>query len=434
MVRIKNEKNNYIFFFSLSVEATNIVDFETEIFIHELIQLIKDENNYNQNINFSIVLDNNPNAFINKDNRLFISTGLLKYAPSYEALIGVLAHEIGHLANFHISKKIDSIENLNTIKNLSTLSIIAGSLLTKNNEHLIESLITNQVGIQNYYLSFSRDQEREADYYAVNTLNKLNLSTQPLIKFLNLLEKKSLIKGMTEEYFKFSTHPIYKERYSIINQNNINQKNNSDSKINNKFLYIKAKIFGFTENDTTGLYIYLNDQYFNYTKSIILSKKGKLKKSMSLINELIKKNLNQNFLFETKADILFSHGYTEEAKKFYEKVLLIYPNNHYANKRVFEIKYNNGNFKNIEFYNTLFNKYVFLLEIFPNDVILQNQFTEVAIILNEYNWISFFKLNKKIYTHEKKEVLKDMKVILKNTDNKILKKLINQKMYILNNE
>ena len=66
MVRINNEKNNYIFFFSLSVEATNIVDFETEIFIHDIIKLIKDANEYNQNINYTIILDNNPNAYINK--------------------------------------------------------------------------------------------------------------------------------------------------------------------------------------------------------------------------------------------------------------------------------------------------------------------------------------------------------------------------------
>ena len=74
-------------------------------------------------INFSIVLDDNPNAYIDINNKLFISTGLFKYAPSYEAIVGVLAHEIGHLANFHISKRIKSLKNLQnlpkTIKKLN---------------------------------------------------------------------------------------------------------------------------------------------------------------------------------------------------------------------------------------------------------------------------------------------------------------------------
>ena len=32
-------------------------------------------------------------------------------------------------------------------------------------------MIGNQVGIKNYYQSFSREQEKEADFYAVETLN-----------------------------------------------------------------------------------------------------------------------------------------------------------------------------------------------------------------------------------------------------------------------
>ena len=75
------------------------------------------------------------------------------------------------------------------------MSIIAGSLITNNNDYLIQSLITNQMGIHNYYQSFSRDQEREADIYAINTLDKLKLSHIPLIEFLNFLEKKSKQKG-----------------------------------------------------------------------------------------------------------------------------------------------------------------------------------------------------------------------------------------------
>ena len=93
------------------------------------------------------------------------------------------------------------------------MSVIAGSLISNNSDYLMQSIITNQVGIKNYFQSFSRDQEREADFYAINTLNKLNLSTKPLIKFLNLLEKKAKKIGINEDYYKFSTHPIYKERY-----------------------------------------------------------------------------------------------------------------------------------------------------------------------------------------------------------------------------
>ena len=189
------EKNNgYFFFVFTNVESATISDYEIESLIKDYLNLILSYNNTNKSIKFSIILDENPNAFINEKRILFITTGLLKYTPSYEALIGVLAHEVGHLENYHITKRIDSIKNLKSINQLGTLSVIASTILANNSDFLLQSMIANQVGIQNYYSAFSRDQEREADIYAIKTLNKLNLSSDPLKKFLKTLEKKIFSK------------------------------------------------------------------------------------------------------------------------------------------------------------------------------------------------------------------------------------------------
>jgi len=101
----------------------------------------------------------------------------------------VLAHELGHIEKFHIAKRKDSIDKLNNLNSITNLSIIAGSLISNNNEYLVQSMIGNQVGIKNYYQSFSREQEKEADFYAVETLNKLKLSTTPLVRFLNYIDQ-----------------------------------------------------------------------------------------------------------------------------------------------------------------------------------------------------------------------------------------------------
>ena len=74
-----------VFFFS-KVNAVTIYDHEIENFISDLI-LITYSNN--TNIKFSIILDDQPNAFINEKNTIYFTTGLLKYINSSEALIGV---------------------------------------------------------------------------------------------------------------------------------------------------------------------------------------------------------------------------------------------------------------------------------------------------------------------------------------------------------
>ena len=185
-----------IFFFFTNAEAASIYDYQIENIIKDYLSLIQEANQLNSKIKFSIILDENPNAYINEKRILFITTGLLKYTPTYEALIGVLAHEVGHLQNYHITKRIKSINNLRSINQLSTLSVIAASILANNSDFLAQSMITNQMGIQNYYSAFSREQEREADIFAAQTLNKLHISPKPLKKFLKILEKESFQKGL----------------------------------------------------------------------------------------------------------------------------------------------------------------------------------------------------------------------------------------------
>jgi len=298
----------------------------------------------------------------------------------------------------------------------------------------MQSLITKQMGIINYYQSFSRDQEREADIYAIETLNKLKLSKVPLIHFLNFLEKKSIQKGISNDYFKFSSHPIYSERYKIINQSSKKQKTIYDKNINNQFYYIKSKLFGFTSDELLGINEYLDANYLEYTKSIILSKKGNLHQSMKILNKIIKKNPNNKFLLETKADILYSHGYSYEALKFYEKVIKIYSNNHYVNKRIFDIKFTSHNIKNINFSNNLFNDFSFLIIIFNNDKELKSKFKQIAEQNNKLNWIKYFEIENMINNNDLiNDFEKIMTKLLKETEDSVLKNLIKKQINRIKN-
>ena len=159
--------NIFIFLFLIcnfsSAYSSEIIDYETENFIKKINKKILSVNNYEKEIKFKIIIDKNPNAFINQDNILFISSGLIINCPDYVAFLAVLAHEIGHLEKYHISKRKKSIKNLKSITTLSNLTVIAGSLIS-NNPEVMSAIAVNQVGINNFYLGFSKDQERVADY------------------------------------------------------------------------------------------------------------------------------------------------------------------------------------------------------------------------------------------------------------------------------
>ncbi len=307
-------------------------------------------------------------------------------------------------------------------------------MLLQNNRYLLESIVTNQVGIQNYYLSFSREQEREADYYGIETLDKLNLSKKPLVKFLELLEKNSYQKGFTEEYFKFSTHPIFEERYKIINNSSNNSNFDFDKNLDERFNFVKAKIYGFTESDLNISEENLKKEFINYAKSIILSKNGKLKKSMELLNSSLKLYPNNKFILETKADILYANGYLSEALLFYQKVSESYPLNNYVKSRIFDIKFTTNNIKEYNMSKMLFDENSYLLLVFYNNSDLNLKFGELARNSYYYNWINYFMTIEKFYNKElhKNDLIENLVLINDKTSDIILKDLIKKYLSIIN--
>ena len=214
---------------------------------------------------------------------------------------------------------------------LTNLAAITGSILT-NEPQILAGSIASKANINNFYLSFSREQEREADLYSIETLKKLKLPSNSVKELLKILEQNALSKGFDEEYQKFSTHPIFRERYQIIENNTLNEKFNYNENTQNEFNFIKAKFLGFNDKSSFGN---LKNDHKIYFESINNSKSGKLQSSLKKINFLIKKYPEYLFLLETKGDILRSHGFVSESLEFYKIVLKKYPNNHYIKYRIF---------------------------------------------------------------------------------------------------
>ena len=113
------------------------------------------------------------------------------------------------------------------------------------------------------------------------------------------------------------------------------------------------------------------------------------------MNQLIKDDeKNQYFFYETKADILYSHGYTNESKKFYEKVSLKYSNNHYINRRIFDIKFNSKSEYKLDYFKSLILDFSFLLLIFPEDKILEDKIEKISLRIKNNNWFKYFQIKR----------------------------------------
>ena len=408
----------FFVFFSKCCYGSQILDYETEEFINQIIEDIIEVNKVNKKIKFKIINSNEINAFVDINNIIHINSGLIIYCSDYVALLSVLAHEIGHIDLNHIALRKNKIENSNKYNTLGILSVIAGSALTQNPQLLQGSILTSAT-LLNQYIVFSKDQEMEADLYALKTLNLLKTNSKSIQTLLETIEQKLLDKGFTKNKQKISTHPYFEDRILLIKNFKDNNGYNFNEKYNEKFNFIKAKFIGYSNNKE--VLRELNEPFKTYAESIKIARNGNLKMSLQKLNKIIKNNKN-NFLLETKADILFSYGYTDEAVKFYEKNLDEYPTNYYAQIRIFEnIKLKN--LSNSETKIVFQNNKQLLYNYFNNkNVILK--YMELAKKLNKKEWLEFFNFILSINKIEKDIFEVEIKKF-KSTKNKDLLKLIN---------
>ncbi len=400
----------FLFFINKELQSSQILDYETEIFVNELINQIKESNEINKTIHFKILSDKNINAFVDQNNIIYITSGLIENCDDYIALLSVIAHEIGHIDNDHIKHRILSQNKITSINSLTNLSIIASSLIL-NNPEILKSIALSSGKLSEQSINFNKDQEREADYYSLQTLKKLNLYSNSITNLLLKIENKSLEKGLTKEKLKYSTHPYFEERIDIINYLNQKQGKKLNKNLDLKYKFIQAKFIGYSGNKTQ--INNLNNSFRKYANSILSAKNGNLMESLVNLNQLISLYKNNFFLVETKADILFSYGFIDESIKFYQKVIEKYPNNNYAQIRVFEnINFNKKTKQEIE---KLFLKNLNLLEIYYNNKNLIQIYIKLSNYTNKKEWSNFLEywLNKK---NNHSEIKKKLEKFMETND------------------
>ena len=411
----------FILFFIFSLKSSygsQILDYESEEFVNQILEDIIEVNKINKKIKIKINNSNEINAFVDINNVIHINSGLIIYCSDYVALLSVLAHEVGHIDLNHITLRKKAIEKSKKYNTLGLLSVIAGSTFSQNPQ-LLQGTILASAAITNQYIVFSKDQEMEADLYALKTLKLLNTNSNSIQKLLETIELKLLDKGFSKDKQRISTHPYFEDRILLIQNFEDNKVSNFNENYNKKFNYIKAKFIGYSDNEE--VLKELNEPFKTYAESIRIARNGNLKMSLQSLNEIIENN-NNNFLLETKADILFSHGYTNEAVKFYKKNLEEYPLNYYAQIRIFE----NIEIRNLSYTDTeiIFQKNKSLLYKYFNNKNILLKYIELAQKLNKKEWSQFFNFILSINNIEK-EIFEIEINNFKSTKDKDLLKLIN---------
>jgi predicted Zn-dependent protease len=184
-----------------------IIEPEEAPYAYERIEAIRDEilasglveNKDKFNWELRIVQDDSVlNAFCLPGGYIYVYTGLIKYLNSEAALAGVIGHEMAHADQRH------SVQQM--VKNMG-LGLLTQYIFGVDNSGLVN------IGANLLSLSFSRNDESEADALSVKYLYQTNYDARGAAHFFEQIEKDQKNEGMLEFA---STHPNPENRVQEI--------------------------------------------------------------------------------------------------------------------------------------------------------------------------------------------------------------------------
>ncbi len=147
-------------------------------------------------IQFHILEHDEVNAFALPDRHLVIYSSLITNCEDPRALAGVLSHEIAHIEENHVAKKLAKEIGITVLAGLSGAQ--AGTVIKEVTKTLSST-------------AYDRELEKEADMTAVTYLQKAGVDPTPFAEFL-----ESLDEGDDADLSWMQTHPDSKERGKYI--------------------------------------------------------------------------------------------------------------------------------------------------------------------------------------------------------------------------
>ncbi|KAA5604635.1 M48 family metallopeptidase [Roseospira marina] len=282
-----------------------------------------------ESVTIRLLNDSRLNAFVATGNRMYLFTGLILRTEKPEELIGVIAHEIGHIAGGHHVRLGDSLENLSTTSLVATLlGTAAGALVGRPDLGLALGSVAQGAAIRNF-MAYSRTQESSADAFALKALDRENLPATGLLAFMHELETQdALTPEMQDPYLR--THPLTRDRILSV-ENHVNATAQSSRRIPPGWADLHArmlaKLNAFLRPPGEALRMYQgrDDIPGRYAQAIAHYRAVELEPALALIDGLIADEPNNPYFQELKGQMLFENSRVTESLAAYERAVALLP-------------------------------------------------------------------------------------------------------------
>ncbi len=277
------------------------------------------------------------NAFVTTEHRLFINVGTIIKSDTPNELIGVLAHETGHIAHNDVARMKQAIADTSAALLLATIAGVgigaAGAAAGAGQAAggAATGILTGGASIaERSLLHYQREQEAAADRFAVDFLNKTHQSGAGMLAVLERLANDSLMDARNANPYLLS-HPLPRQRIATLEQlvhasPYLNQKD--PPALQERHDLVRAKLVGFTWSPLQVMRRYpLSDNSLPalYARAIATYRNGRAVDALKQVAELIRQRPNDPYFWELDGQILLETGKPKDALGPLRKAVALAP-------------------------------------------------------------------------------------------------------------
>ncbi len=282
-----------------------------------------------QNINIILVQSPQLNAFVAGGANIFLFTGLIERTDNPGELIGVFAHELGHISGGHLINTFAAAERASFESILGMVLGIGAAIASGNSQAATAVMAGSASMAQRRFLANSRVNESAADQAAQTFMQKAQMDPAGFASFLEKLSSEELLpRSQQSEYVR--THPLTHTRVEAA------QSKGAASPFINKgwpqdwaeqHARMKAKLIGFTSPGRVP-WVY-NDQDNSmpaqYARTIADYRNSNIDKALSGINAMLEVEPSNPYFHELKGQMLVEFSRVSEALPSYRRAVELLP-------------------------------------------------------------------------------------------------------------
>ena len=289
-----------------------------------------------QNIQMVIINQGVFNAFVADGRRIFVNYGAILQSETPNQIIGVMAHETGHLAGGHLAKMREQMAQAQTQMIIAMLlgagAMVAGAKSGGSNSGLSNAgaAMFSAPGevIRRNLLSYVRQQEENADKAGVKFLNTTGQSSRGMYETFKRFTDESLFAARGADPY-VQSHPMPAERVNALQElarSSPYWDKKDDPALQLRHDMARAKISAFMERQDTVSRRYPmsnNSLPARYAHAISTYLHGDLRSALTQIDALIQQQPNNPYFYEVRGQALLEGGKPQEAIAPFRKAVAL---------------------------------------------------------------------------------------------------------------